>query len=87
MKAYLLYNLGSANQRVVEALSERLEQEQVDVELLDADSPRGIQMAESHDVMGRPALLLMRDDGTPVQVWQGEEGLPTVSDVSYLAHQ
>ena len=87
MKAYLLYNRNTPSERVVTDLAKRLEEAQVDTELLDADSPGGIQMAESYDIMGRPALALMRADGSPLQVWQGEDSLPTVADVSYLAHQ
>lgn len=71
----------------MEDMSKRLDEAEVEVELVDADSPRGIGMVESYDIMGRPALALIREDGTPVQVWQGEDGLPTVADVSYLAHQ
>jgi hypothetical protein len=68
-------------------LAKRLTDEQVEAELLDADSPRGIQLAESYDVMARPAVVLIKDDGTPMQVWQGEDSLPAPADVAYLAHQ
>ena len=87
MKAYLLYNRNTPDERMVTDLADRLKEAQVDVELLDADSPAGIQFAESHDVLGRPALALVREDGSPVQIWQGREDLPAVSEVSYQAHQ
>jgi hypothetical protein len=87
MKAYLLFNKGTPNERVVNDLSERLKEADVDTELLDADSPRGIQLAENYDILGRPAVALMREDGSPVQIWQGEDGMPQVTDVSYLVHQ
>jgi hypothetical protein len=87
MKAYLIYNRNSPAQRVVERLGKELEADQVEMELLDADSPSGIQLVESYDILGRPAVALIRNDGTPVQVWQGEDGLPTSHDVAYLAHQ
>jgi hypothetical protein len=87
MKVYLLYNRNTPDERLVTDMKERLEEAQVETELLDADSPSGIQFAESHDVMGRPALALVRNDGSPVQIWQGTEALPTVSEVSYQAHQ
>jgi hypothetical protein len=87
MIAYLLYNRATPSQRRVEDLQKRFEAEQVEAELMDADSPRGIQFATNYDVLGRPAVVLVRTDGSPVQVWQGEEGLPSPSDVAYLAHQ
>jgi hypothetical protein len=87
MVAYVLYNKQTPGERTAEDFAKRLEGEQVEVELLDADSPRGIQMAEHYDIMGRPAVALVREDGSPVQVWQGEDGMPTPADVSYLAHQ
>jgi hypothetical protein len=85
MKTYLLYNLGTPMERWVMDLAERLKRERVEVELVDADSPRGIQLSENYDVMGRPAVMIVKDDGAPVQVWQGEDGLPLVNDIVYLA--
>jgi hypothetical protein len=55
--------------------------------LVDADSPRGIQLSENYDVTGRPAVLLAREDGSPVQVWQGADKLPAPAEVGYMAHQ
>ena len=87
MLAYVLYNKGNSNERVALEMVKRLHEEQVETEQLDADSPRGIQMAEHYDVLSRPAIVLVREDGSPVRIWQGEEGMPTPADVSYLAHQ
>ena len=86
MKAYILYNKGSSHERLAEDFAGRLEREQVEVELVDADSERGSWMAETYDIMGRPAVLLVREDGSPMQVWQGVDGLPLVTEVAYLAH-
>ena len=87
MIAYLLYNGKTQTERTVAELAERLTREQIENELIDADSPRGIQLAEHYDVMGRPAVLLVKGDGSPMQVWQGEDSLPSPSDVAYLARQ
>ncbi len=87
MIAYVLYNKATQNEGLASAFAKRLEDEQVDNELVDADSPRGIQLAEAYDVMDRPAVLLMKADGSPVQVWQGADGLPAPSEVAYMAHQ
>jgi len=87
MIAYVLFNKGSENEGPAQELARRLEPEQVDVELTDADSPRGIQLATNYDIMARPAVALIRDDGSPVQIWQGADQLPVPADVGYLAHQ
>lgn len=84
---YLLYNRGTQAERQVQELACRLEDENVTTELVDADSPRGIQIAESYDLMGRPAAILIKNDGAPVQSWQGDDQLPTPTDVGYLANQ
>jgi hypothetical protein len=87
MIAYVLFNKSTPAERTAEDLLKQLKAEQIEAELLDADSPRGIQLAESYDVMGRPAVILVKSDGTPVQIWQGEESLPSPADVAYLARQ
>jgi hypothetical protein len=87
MTAYLLYTKDTPGERRMTQLSESLEHEQIDVELLDADSPHGIQLVETYDIMDRPAVLLLKTDGAPIKVWQGEDGLPTASELAYLAHQ
>jgi len=88
MVAYLLYNKATPDERLMQDLAKRLEtEEQVEVELMDADSPRGIQFTENYDVLGRPAVALVRSDGSPVQIWQGKENLPLPSDIGYQAHQ
>jgi len=87
MIAYVIFNKDTPQERVATDFVERLVREQVDAELLDADSPRGIQLVENYDIMDRPALALLREDGSPVQIWQGESDLPASSYVSYLAHQ
>lgn len=87
MIVYILYNKGSENERPAQDLAKRLEQEQLEVELTDADSPRGVQLAENYDILARPAVALIREDGSPVQIWQGADDLPMPADVGYLAHQ
>jgi len=87
MLAYILYNKDTETERPARVLAGRLEEERVATELLEADTPRGAELAEHYDVLGRPAVVLVKDDGAPIQVWQGLDGLPAVADVAYLAHQ
>ena len=86
MICYLLYNRDTPAERQMADFAARLEPEDVETELIDADSPRGIQLVETYDLMDRPAVLLIKADGAPLQTWQGEQ-LPTPTDIGYLAHQ
>ncbi len=86
MLTYLLYNRQTPGESRMSELAQQLEPLQVDTRLLDADSAEGINLVEHYDVMGRPAVLVCRDDGTLVQFWQGETEIPSASEISYLAH-
>jgi hypothetical protein len=88
VKAYLLYNRNTPAERSMERLAQELKDAEVDVELLDADSPGGAQFAESYDIMARPAIVIARSDGgSPMQVWQEETQFPSVRELAYLARQ
>lgn len=87
MAIFILYNRNTPAERACAALAESLERERIDSELIDADSPRGIQLAENYDVLARPVVILTAPDGSPRQVWPGQDGLPPVSDIVYMAHQ
>jgi hypothetical protein len=86
MIAYVLFNKDTPSERIADDLGERLKREQIDVEMLDADSPRGIQFVEDYDLLKRPAVALISSDGTPIQVWEGEDSMPTPADVAYFVH-
>ena len=85
MITYLLYNRQTPAERQMQELAKRLEPLQVHTELLDADSPRGIQLAEHYEIMARPAVMVVRDDGSLVQLWDIPEQLPAPVDIAYLA--
>jgi hypothetical protein len=87
MIAYVLFNKDTPGERLAHNLVDRLESAEVDAQPLDADSPRGIQLVENYDILGRPAVALIREDGTAMQIWQGEDSLPAPTDVAYLVHQ
>lgn len=52
------------------------------LEVLDADSRDGIATATLYDVMGYPAILALRDDGSVVKSWEGDM-LPLMDEVAY----
>ena len=85
MTCYILFKTGTEGERPARDLARELERNQVKTELVEADSLQGSHLAELHDLMSRPAVVLVREDGSAVERWQ--HTLPTASDVSYLAHQ
>lgn len=85
MKAYILYQKASEQERSVEGFCKELKRLRVEYELVEGDSAQGISLNELYDLPARPAVILVRNDGQAVQRWQGT--LPLPSDISYLAHQ
>lgn len=84
MIAYVLYQPNSETETQATAISKQLEELQVPVQLVDGDSVEGIRLNELYDLPARPAIVLVRDDGTMVERWQHQ--LPLATDISYLAH-
>lgn len=52
------------------------------IELLDADSRAGSQMAQLYGLVRYPALLVLRQDGAVLQVWQYEH-LPLMDELDF----
>lgn len=85
MIAYLFYTKDSPGERAMAALATELERLQVNTELIEADTARGVQLTTVYDILARPAIVLAATDGTPLGRWQ--EQLPSPTDISYLAHR
>lgn len=89
MKLLILYRPRSEHARAVETFLHDFtyRHESSKVELVDADTREGIATASLYDLMTLPAILALRDDGSVLQVWQGEL-LPLMDEVaSYLVSQ
>jgi len=54
------------------------------MEVLDVDSRDGMATASLYDVMRYPAILTLRDDGSVLKSWEGEQ-LPLMDEVAYYA--
>lgn len=52
------------------------------IEVVDVDSREGIATAILYDVMRYPAILALRDDGSVVKAWEGND-LPLMDEVAY----
>ncbi len=87
MRIIILFNRATAGERTATRLAERVKAEQAEVELIEADSAMGIQIAETYDILGRPAVMVLSGEGSPVQVWQGEDSLPSPAELAYYGRQ
>ncbi len=84
MITYILYKKASPMERETAEFARRLEILGVDNKLVEADSIEGIRISQLYDLMGRPAVVLVRNEGQMVERWQ--HVLPMAEDVSYLSH-
>lgn len=84
MKAVILYKPMSEHdtpvQGYVREFSHRTGRQ---LELVDAESPEGIQMSGLYDVLQFPALVAMRDDGQLMQVWPEFDRWPTMNELTF----
>ena len=55
-----------------------------DIEVIDADDPAAVSLAETYDIMDYPTILALASDGQLQNSWSGN-ALPTISEVSYYA--
>lgn len=85
MTAYLFYTIGSPGEQTMRRLADQLQHYKLAAEMVNADSPRGSQLAETYDVLARPAVVLAASDGTIMGRW--DDALPQPGDVAYLAGQ
>jgi hypothetical protein len=89
MKLVILYRPQSEHATAVQTFLRdfKYQHEASKIELVDADTREGIATASLYDLMTLPAVLALRDDGSALQVWQGEM-LPLMDEVaSYVVSQ
>ena len=51
------------------------------LELLDYDSPKGLELAQVYDITSQPAILALKDDGALQNYWLGST-FPLFDEVS-----
>lgn len=81
MVTYIIYNQGTEGEQKSTYLGSELEKRKVRYELIDADSARGIAIAEMYDVLARPAVVLAGPDGSMIQKW--DQYWPGAPDIAY----
>lgn len=81
MKVVIFYRPKSEKARSVEGyIREFFRRTGHKIEVIDIDSPEGVQKAELYDMVQQPAVLALADDGQLIQSWVGEN-LPLMDDV------
>ena len=87
MKVLVLYQPRSEHRIVVEDLIREYKRQYPGstIEVLDVDQPDGIAMAQLYGVMRYPSLLVLREDGTLIQNWEGDDALPRLEEINYYA--
>ena len=54
------------------------------LETLDPETPDGISLCQTYDILEFPTIIALSDDGALQNMWRGRP-LPTISEVSYYA--
>lgn len=81
MKAIVLYRPNSEFSRSVdEFVHDFRTRTSYSIELVDIDTKEGTELAEVHDIVDNPAVLVVKDDGQLSKSWVGTP-LPMINDV------
>jgi hypothetical protein len=87
MKLLVIYRPNSEHGRLTEEFIERFKSHgssSEHVEAVNIDSREGSALATLYDIMQYPAILVLRNDGSPQKVWVGDN-LPQIDEVqAYL---
>jgi hypothetical protein len=84
MRLLILYRPNSEHARAMETFIHDYQErhEESKLEVLNVDGRDGSAQASLYDVMRYPAILALRDDGSVLKSWEGEE-LPLMDEVAY----
>ena len=86
MKVVIVFRRNSDHGRMVEEFVHDFKRLHPDanLEVKDLDTREGADAAKLYDVISPPATLALRDDGSMLNMWQGEQ-MPLMNEVaSYL---
>lgn len=87
MKVLVLYRPNSEHATMLEAFVRdfKLHHDAGNMEVIDADSRDGSAEATLYGVTTYPAIIVLRDDGSVLQSWEGES-LPLMDELAYYTH-
>ena len=82
MRLVILYRPNSEHGRSVETFIQDYKYRHGSrIEIVDIDSRDGVATATLYDIVQYPAILALANDGSVLQVWQGE-ALPLMDEVA-----
>lgn len=82
MKVNILYRPGTEYARRVEEYAHDFKRiKGFEVQLVDLNTREGASTATLYDILQYPSVMIVRDDGQLIKVWQGEE-LPLMTEVA-----
>ena len=85
MRVAVLYRSNSEQERPVMEFEREFEHRTGrSLNLLDLNTRDGAAMATLYDIMQYPAVLAMSNDGSLLQLWQGDN-LPLMNEVMYYS--
>jgi len=83
MKVVMLYRPNSATERLaLDFVRDFTMQTGHELPMVDIDTPEGVDLTRLYDIVTYPAIIATADDGSLLQLWQGEP-LPRISEVGY----
>lgn len=83
----MLYREQSEHRQVVEEFLRQFRNlhPQAGIEVMDVDKREGIAAIKLYDITRYPSIIALRNDGSILQAWQGEDNIPRLDDISYYA--
>jgi len=83
MKLIVITNEEGPETRAALELADNVTAEGYDVEKIAWESDEAVSLAALHDIYSTPSFIIVRDDGSQVELWQGSN-LPIASEVKHL---
>jgi len=83
MKLLVITNGDGPETRDALELADNIALEGFNVQKIDWESDEATSLARLYDIYAPPAFVIVRDDGSQVEMWQGS-GQPMASDIKHL---
>ena len=83
MKLLVITNGDGPETRAALETADFLTEEGYEVERFDWETDEAATLAGLHDIYSQPAFIVVRDDGSQVDLWQGEQ-MPLISEIKHL---
>ena len=81
MKSLIIYNPNSDHARAVEEFNKHLHMRSGrELDLVSTETKEGANLSTVYDILKYPAILITRDDGSLVSLWQNGD-MPLIDEV------